>query len=688
MKARNIAILRLIINTYLPVTFEYLANEFKVSTRTIRNEIDIINDFLTKNGFNEINNDRDKGLVLNVSDQEKIELEKLISKITEYYSREERILDIILDVALSDDQVYLYKKEIEFEVSKSTIDEDMRKLRNIINEYNIEMVSVPKKGLILKGNERNIRAMIFSIINKYSEGFRFLDNGTNISSILKKYIYDDYYCIVDDIFDKWISSTIEDIYRKNFILLICIWIIRNKLGHRLENEDFEFEYFENKNLIAINQFINKTCEVFSLTPPAEEIKYIEFMLQSLYTFDKQKSFDWMRSQIITIELIQFVEENTKIPFSRKESTLQSGIYYHLRSMIPRVQSNLQFSNPLTSTIIETYGDVFSAIKKYFSSMHDLTHNEVSDDEIAFLTIHFSAAMSELKQKRDSWFRVAVVCNQGVATGKLLSENLQALFNIEVIGVFSSRELATVEKLDIDLVFSTISIDYTAHPYLKIEAIISDNQKDLINRFLEFNSNRKRKKLKEDNYTKMFQDISKLIENNQNVFSENFYKELESIFTKNHLKINKKEIQPMIKDILLDSDVLLNVEVNNWEEAIVVSSKPLLERNVITQNYVKAMIDSVKEYGPYIVIGPHFALAHARPEDGANEIGLSIATLKKPVEFGSEDNDPVSLVFCLSAVDSYSHLNIMKEIINLINDPDKILDLVEVDNLKEFKEKLF
>src|SRR5699024_1492161 len=118
--------------------------------------------------------------------------------------------------------------------------------------------------------------------------------------------------------------------------------------------------------------------------------------------------------------------------------------------------------------------------------------------------------------------------------------------------------------------------------------------------------------------------NKIIENIKNNQDKDYYKELESIFSRNDLHINKKELQPMIKDILIDSDILLQMEVNDWEDSIVKVADPLLNRAVITQEYVDAMISSVKEYGPYIVIGPHFALAHARPEDGANEIGLSMA----------------------------------------------------------------
>jgi PTS system ascorbate-specific IIA component len=50
--------------------------------------------------------------------------------------------------------------------------------------------------------------------------------------------------------------------------------------------------------------------------------------------------------------------------------------------------------------------------------------------------------------------------------------------------------------------------------------------------------------------------------------------------------------------------------SNWEEAIKVSSKGLLELGFIEESYVDSMIDSVKEFGPYIVIAPNIAMPHA------------------------------------------------------------------------------
>lgn len=51
-------------------------------------------------------------------------------------------------------------------------------------------------------------------------------------------------------------------------------------------------------------------------------------------------------------------------------------------------------------------------------------------------------------------------------------------------------------------------------------------------------------------------------------------------------------------------------------------------------------------------------------------------------------DPVKIIFCLAAVDSYSHLTIMKELIELINNEEKLTKLIKCQTIETFKTLLF
>ncbi len=93
---------------------------------------------------------------------------------------------------------------------------------------------------------------------------------------------------------------------------------------------------------------------------------------------------------------------------------------------------------------------------------------------------------------------------------------------------------------------------------------------------------------------------------------------------------------------------------NWEDAIRVASEPLVEEGRIRKGYVDAMVQSVHDLGPYIVITPGLALAHAAPSEDVLETCLSVATFDDDITFGSE-NDPVRVVMCLASTDREAHI---------------------------------
>ena len=139
---------------------------------------------------------------------------------------------------------------------------------------------------------------------------------------------------------------------------------------------------------------------------------------------------------------------------------------------------------------------------------------------------------------------------------------------------------------------------------------------------------------------------------------------------------------MIHSILTEKTVDVKAEVQDWEEAVRAAGELLYDNGDVEARYIDNMINIVKEVGPYIVLLKGVALAHARPEQGAKKIGLSLLTLKTPVYFGNSENDPVSLVFALSAVDSSSHIDLLSELSEIFNDERGMERLTECKSKKE------
>jgi mannitol/fructose-specific phosphotransferase system IIA component (Ntr-type) len=79
------------------------------------------------------------------------------------------------------------------------------------------------------------------------------------------------------------------------------------------------------------------------------------------------------------------------------------------------------------------------------------------------------------------------------------------------------------------------------------------------------------------------------------------------------------------------------------------------------------------------------MPHARPEEGALDIGLSIVTLKEPVVFGHPKNDPVKIVVGLCAIDHQSHLKALTELADILMDEKKVERITSAETAEQILE---
>lgn len=129
----------------------------------------------------------------------------------------------------------------------------------------------------------------------------------------------------------------------------------------------------------------------------------------------------------------------------------------------------------------------------------------------------------------------------------------------------------------------------------------------------------------------------------------------------------------------------NFAAANWEEAVREAGRLLLLNDCIEERFIEAMVEMVKKNGAYIVISKGLALPHARPEDGAKKIAVSVVKLSTPVPFGHPKNDPVDLVIALASIDSTSHLQLMASLAGTLSQKDKVERIRQAKNPQEIYE---
>ncbi|HFK7187516.1 PTS sugar transporter subunit IIA [Serratia odorifera] len=128
---------------------------------------------------------------------------------------------------------------------------------------------------------------------------------------------------------------------------------------------------------------------------------------------------------------------------------------------------------------------------------------------------------------------------------------------------------------------------------------------------------------------------------------------------------------MTNDIISKANIELKARAQNWRHAIQLVGGLLTENGYTTEDYTNEMIHAVETLGPYIVVAPGIALAHSRPAPSVIKTGLSLVTLVGPINFGSEENDPVELVFGLCATDSNSHIQIISRLVQFLDNDENI-----------------
>lgn len=93
---------------------------------------------------------------------------------------------------------------------------------------------------------------------------------------------------------------------------------------------------------------------------------------------------------------------------------------------------------------------------------------------------------------------------------------------------------------------------------------------------------------------------------------------------------------------------------------------LLDAGVIAPEYITAIVQQHQKLGPYYVLAPGLAMPHARPEEGAKGLGLSLLKLQRGVSFGADEFDPVDIIIMLAAPDKHSHIEMISALAELFS----------------------
>jgi PTS system ascorbate-specific IIA component len=142
---------------------------------------------------------------------------------------------------------------------------------------------------------------------------------------------------------------------------------------------------------------------------------------------------------------------------------------------------------------------------------------------------------------------------------------------------------------------------------------------------------------------------------------------------------------MFKELVEKQRIVFADRFDSWEDAIRTAAGPLLKEKAIEVSYVDAMINCIKEYGPYVVIAPDIAIPHARSEFGVNKTAISFMKVEEPVSFGDSTEYDARLIFILAAEGNNSHLELLAQMVTVLSDEETVQMLLSSKSIEDINQ---
>ena len=641
MNARQIFLLEFLLKQHEYLSANQLAEKYGVSTKTVYQDIDKLNDFFDEGELkSRIVKVPRKGIKLSAGEErKKIHSLLLVNKHesgVQDFSPEYRESELIKRLFINQEELDIYNFAEEMYVTESTVHRDIDKLEKNLGQFNLK-IRIKHDQLFVDGDEWNIRKALQSYVIQAQS----LGREEKIERFFSEKDIEICYEAISRLSQKYHHQFSEEY---SCLLLVECLVFKKRTEHnnclteRTSNlindlNHLEVYFFSGELLESI---INKS---FSEISPYE----IEAMAYSLlaYGFSIQ-SADYIQNIDHQVnELIQKVSNLLSLDLS-KDNHLKLMLSNHISKMIFRLRNQIYITNPALEEIKKQYSSLFNVIWIAIRGLSKYYEINISNEELAFIVIHFQLAIEKIVKP----LNIVVICQNGIATSELIMSKLHKIFDSDAkITNINARELDFYDLSNIDLIISTIALPEVTVPVIEVSPILTKDEIESIRSFYSEHMT--------DNYTLMRTSLDGRkfnLESLQTLIKKPY-------LIRETMKSKKECLEKMIKEC--DSSNRKNKE---FKESI-------LERETLGSTSVYTGV----------------ALPHCDPRF-VEQSELIIMTLDKPINWGKNN---VKLIILIAVAEN--DIPIFKDsliaLYSVIENQELMNELVQLENGDEIKNRL-
>lgn len=436
------------------ITGKELSRLLNVSDRTIRSDIDAIN-----RNFEEtlIESNLRYGYRLNqeVFVNLGIELEDSVPQ-----TPQERCIYIIHELLFERSELNLMSLQDKVFVSGYSIDNDLKRIKTMIEPYeNLKLVR-SKNYIHLEGSEESKRKLYKELLAEETQG-NFL-NMNKLASLYKDFDLLLIKDILEDTFTKY-NFHVREMAFPMLMIHVGIAIERIIRHNYIQTDRKNDEITKSVEYRIARDFFASVAKRIRIEIVEDEIVLLTLLLMGkkgtnytpdlVYLSSKEYSVD----QLID-EMLDQIELDFGIDF-RKDTDLRVGLQMHIQSLMERQMKHVEVSNVYLQEIKRKYPLVFEIGIRVGSFLEEKLNFTISENEIGFISLHLGSAFERANLNNKS--RVVMIYPHDQALSNMCVRKVEARFGerLMIVECLNFFEEETVLRTKPDLILTTLPLKH-------------------------------------------------------------------------------------------------------------------------------------------------------------------------------------------------------------------------------------
>lgn len=653
MKKRSVVMLhRFLKETEKVHSVSAFAKEFGVSTKTIYNDIQEINDFLVIDTSSKLTLDAQNRIRISKYCKVK-EIYHALAKLdfyTYHITREERRMYIVTTLFMQDDFISMQSLADPLGVTRITTIHDFKVLKESFSYYHIRLISEAKKGVMVHGTYANKVRMLMSV---YMNGKLMSDCPRFFQQLLHEQLRGRHsYKSIAEVVEKIVQR--DDMVFLGTALTHVVGLLYVVINYTNVSKN-TYSYVSKTKLDCL---LDEVCLTLKVALRGEAACAYQSYLEEYHLHELLKSTNYIELYEIVRYFLSEVGKTIGHAVENDDLLIESLVLH-----IKNIQEIGELALPIKDDIHLPIrvSDIQQATRQHIHILEKFLNYPIEDHVQDSVLLHICASLvRQFSETRK--LRVMIVCASSMATGKYMEAQIKNYFNFEIVQVSSAKQVTQdmIQTLKLDMVIASFPLDVKGVVFIQVGAKLT---MDDLNAIQAAAFQFEKQAIKIINQKKTLVKRAEFLFDN--MASEQYLGEFSLAFEhliecyEQHTLVHGKT---HIHQILKPKYIQKAVGNLTWETAIRMAAKPLLEHGYIQKGYIAKCIQNVLDFGDYIVVSPRVALAHAGSEDGVLKDGLSLLVSESPVFL--REQSIVQLIFVFASTGSEDYTQLLKEIVAL------------------------